>query len=144
MKKEDELMDENFVVAAAIRALETAGWTIRSHAMTNQTGVDIVAERDGRRLYVEAKGVTSSVRSSNRYGKLHTSGQMFISTAAALLKAAEMRCEFPDALIAIALPAHVGMHARIERIIPVLERAEIGVIWVESDGNVSEWNLAAL
>lgn len=137
-------MDENVVVTSVMAALKNAGWSIRNFAMTKQTGVDITAERSNQRLYIEAKGITSSVATSNRYGLIHTSGQMFISRAAALLKASELRCDYPEALVAIALPGHPGMLAQITRIQPVLEAARIGMLWIDFDETVSEWNLAVL
>jgi len=139
-----EMLNEDDVVFRTMEALKQSGWTIISFAMTKQKGVDIIAERAGQRLYVEAKGITSADEDSPCYGKLFDATQRVISTAAALLKAAEMRCEFPDAMVAIALPDHVRMRTRIERIEGVLENSRVGVLWSHLDGTVSEWNLAAL
>lgn len=48
--------DEALVVQAFCEWLHAEGWTTR----TEQMHVDIVAERDGEHLYVEAKGHTTS------------------------------------------------------------------------------------
>lgn len=136
----EAMLTENDVVDAVIVALQKSGWNIRSYATTMQQGVDIVASLGKRLLYVEAKGITSSKESSNRYGKLHNSQQMFISVAAALLKAAEMRQATPEAAVAIALPAHPTMRQRIKRIETVLEASDIAVLWVAEDWSVSVWN----
>lgn len=48
--------DEERVVKAFCAWLEREGWTVRREA----DWVDVVAERDGRRLYAEAKGRTTS------------------------------------------------------------------------------------
>lgn len=36
---------------------------------TSEPGIDIIAVRDGFTLLIEAKGETSTLRSSNRFGK---------------------------------------------------------------------------
>lgn len=136
----EAMLTENDVVDAVQAALKQRRWTIRSFATTLQQGVDIVATLGKRTLYVEAKGVTSSKNGTSRFGQIQTSSQMFISVAAALLKASELKHAEPDAAVAIALPAHRGMLQRIGRIESVLKAASIGVLWVGSDFSVSGWN----
>jgi hypothetical protein len=56
----EQLLTEDEVVAAVRGHLEGAGWVIKTWALAIEHGDDIVAEREGRRLIVEAKGEGSS------------------------------------------------------------------------------------
>jgi Holliday junction resolvase-like predicted endonuclease len=101
---ENHILNENAVVAAVVNALPREGYTVLSFATTSPLGVDIVAKHGSRRLYVEAKGVTSSKPSSSRYGKVYDRSQMFISIAAAFATTAALRSAHPYAEILIAVP----------------------------------------
>jgi len=134
------LLTENDVVESVVAELIGAGWNIVSSCDTLKAGIDVHACRGDQTLYVEAKGVTSSKSSSSRFGKLQDASQLFIQVAAALLKCAELRSAFPEAAVAIAVPAHVNMSRRIERIKAVLETCKISVIWVDVQMRVTYWN----
>ena len=134
------LLTENDVVHDVCGALSKCGWTISSFASTSQTGIDIVAARDGVDLFIEAKGITSALTSSSRYGVVQTRSQIFIQVAAALLKSAELRCMFDKANVAIAVPAHPSMRRRLEPILKALEAIRVGVFWVSEDHSVVGWN----
>jgi len=140
----ERLLNENEVVAHACCALRRARWSIIQAATTRDHGVDIIAERHGTRLYVEAKGVTSANQSSNRFGAVQTSSQIFIQVAAALLKTAELRSMYPDAQVGIAAPEHGAMRRRLGGITSVLLGARIGVLWVDVEGDVVGWNTTVL
>ena len=138
------LLNENDVVRHTCSALVRERWSIARAATTKDRGIDIVADRDGSRLYVEAKGVTSSDETSRRYGSLQTSSQIFIQVAAALLKTAELRDTDPEAEVVIAVPEHPAMRRRLGGINSVLRDARIGVLWVDADGGVAGWNTTAV
>ena len=137
-------LDENAVVMHCVAALRAAQWRVERSATTMERGIDIVAERNGARMYVEAKGVTSSKSGSNRYGMLQTSSQIFIQVSTALCTTAQLRSAEPHAEVMIAVPDHECMRRRLARIEPVLECARIGVLWVGSDGCVTPWNTSVL
>ena len=138
----DRLQTENEVIEAVKAALVKRGWKIVSFATTMQAGIDVHATHGTEVLYVEAKGNTSSKEGSNRHGLIQTGSQHFIQVAAALLKCAELRSAEPAACVAIAVPLHSRMKARIDRIEPVLRSADIAVLWVDGDGAVSARNAA--
>jgi hypothetical protein len=125
-------------------ALRKAGWNIERFADTSQSGVDVVASRGKHGLYIEAKGVTSSKELSTRFGKVQNSSQIFIQTATALLRCAELRSGNTDADVCIAIPDHDSFRKRIERIEMVLKASRIGVLWVAADSSVTGWNTTCL
>jgi len=94
--------------------------------------VDVVASRGKHGLYIEAKGVTSSKELSTRFGKVQNSSQIFIQTATALLRCAELRSGNTDADVCIAIPDHDSFRKRIERIEAVLKASRIGCRKLES------------
>src|SRR5579863_522530 len=86
------MMTENHVVAAVVSHLENSGWDILSKRSTDQRGIDVLAERQGKKLAVEAKGGTSS-KPTKRYGKPFTANQKRSHVAVALLTAAQVVSE---------------------------------------------------
>lgn len=131
------LLDENDVVSAVRADLERHGWRIVSFCTTAQTGVDIEATKESRTLLIEAKGITSSVTTSKRYGQIQTGTQIFIQIAAALLKTVELRQEHDGASVAMAIPDHPVMRKRIAKIDKMLDLLSIGIIWVGDDETVT-------
>jgi hypothetical protein len=67
-------MDENAVVNATCQRLLAQGFVISQRLSTIERGVDIIAEdlSSGCKLLVEAKGGTSSMERSARFGKPYT------------------------------------------------------------------------
>ncbi|MCY4197232.1 MAG: hypothetical protein OXD33_10005 [Rhodobacteraceae bacterium] len=81
------MLTENDVVEAVAGYLDGHGWIIIKTANTHPRGPDILATRDGTDLVIEAKGGTSSKRTSHR-DKPFTPSQMLSHVAKALDKAA--------------------------------------------------------
>ena len=75
------------VIDGVIRYLKDKGYRILSRSNVAQHGYDLVAKRDGKKLFIEAKGQTSSKPGTKRYGKEFHSGQKFDHVAKAVLKA---------------------------------------------------------
>lgn len=63
------MLTENDIVENLSKFLKLKGYTISQQLTTNQTGIDIIAENESEKLYIEAKGETSSKETSNRFGK---------------------------------------------------------------------------
>lgn len=63
------MLTENEVVNATCKEIKNEGYTINQQLSTIQKGIDIVAEKNGIKIYIEAKGGTSSKVGTNRYGK---------------------------------------------------------------------------
>ena len=81
------MLTEDDIIDAVRDHLIRHGWNIVARATATQRGYDLVAERGGRRLIVEAKGEGSSKESSARYGQSFNKGQVFDHVAKAILKA---------------------------------------------------------
>jgi hypothetical protein len=124
------MVTEDEVVEAAPGALRTAGWTITQQLTTKQTGVDVIAERHGRRLLVEAKGYTSASITSARYGKPFSPNQLWDHTAKAIYKALAVVSAGED-LAAIALPDDPKTVAIVADVQATLDALGVHVIWVE-------------
>lgn len=71
---DDLMMDENEVVMVVKLALDKQGWTT-TYALTDMRGYDVYGERNDERIFVEAKGVTTS-KSTARIGKVFNGGQL--------------------------------------------------------------------
>ncbi|HUI70764.1 MAG TPA: hypothetical protein VL354_09570 [Spirochaetia bacterium] len=128
-------LSEDQIVDAVIAYLQRAGWTIKSRSHANEHGDDIVAERNGRRLSIEAKGAGSSKPGTNRYGLVFSKGQVFDHVAKAVLKT--MRAVAQEGTIGgIALPDNEHHRSEVEKIVTVLSRLQIAVFWVLPDGQV--------
>lgn len=135
------MLTENDIVSSVCTYLEERGWTIASRCDTGQRGTDIVAERDGQRLLVEAKGGTSSKDFTNRFGKPFSPSQVSDHVANAVFTALELRSREPDSLVAVALPDDKGHRRFVDVVEPSLERLGIGAFWVSGDRVVSVWGL---
>src|SRR5574341_2644059 len=79
------------VVNAVCVELESRGYTIRQKLQTTQRGDDIHAVKQTptvRELFVEAKGETSSRKTSGRFGRPFDTAQIKTHVAEALFKTA--------------------------------------------------------
>jgi len=130
------VLTEDAVVAAACAHLEQVGWRIDSRALATQRGDDIVASRNGVTLTVEAKGAGSSKIGTSRYGREFTSSQVYISVAAAVLRALGVASQ-GSALAACAFPDNPAFRKTVGKGAVALARAGVGVFWVAEDGPVS-------
>lgn len=123
------MVTEDDVVHAAAAALREAGWTITQQLTTKQTGVDLIAERNGQRLMVEAKGYTSASTTSARFGKPFSSNQLLDHTAKAIYKALAVASAGHD-LAGIALPDDRRTLDLVAAVRPALDEVGVHVIWV--------------
>ena len=71
------VLTEDQVIDAVRDYLVRRSWRIVARATAVQRGDDLVAEREGERLVVEAKGAGSSKVGTARYGKTFNKGQVF-------------------------------------------------------------------
>jgi hypothetical protein len=144
------MLYEANVVNAVCDVLESKGYRIERKAGTRQQGYDIIAVKGtpiSRRLYIEAKGETSSDPNSARYGDAFDDNQIRTHVARALSKATEALSEptgSEELRAGIAFPDTEGHHRTVDRIQPILNRLEIAVFWVYQDDRVeiiSDWEL---
>lgn len=94
-----------------------------------------------QRIIVEAKGETSSKSHTKRFGKPFSAGQVFDHVGKAVLKALRVASS-GEARAAVAFPDNPHHRREIEQVRPAVERAGIGVFWVQShdDGRRAEFD----
>lgn len=130
------MLNENDVVEVVCTRLAQDGWLIESRCGTTMRGVDVIAARSGQRLFVEAKGATSSKEGTRRYKKGFTSSQAKTHVAVAMHKAMTL-LEFRqvDDLVAVALPDDSNHNRHVAPIASALKSMEISIMWVDDLGN---------
>jgi len=135
-------MDENDVIAAVCPYLERQGYRIIHQCTTTQHGVDIIAERtdSGKKMYVEAKGGTSSRAGSARYGKPYTRNQIFDRVSKGVFTGLQMRQEHPKPdEIVLAFPELKSVHDYLDSVHALLKQLEIIVVLVRDDNQVMRY-----
>ncbi|MCW5776671.1 MAG: hypothetical protein KIS87_09555 [Phycisphaeraceae bacterium] len=126
---------EGNMQAALIAWLVDEGWAIRSAADTasRAAGNDVVAEREGRTLWVTVKGYPRAT------GRTNPSTQARRWFSHAVFDAVRYRDESPTALIGIALPdgktTYLGLAKRIRWLRTTLSLA---MYWIDRAGAVRE------
>jgi hypothetical protein len=131
----EQLLAEDEVVAAVRGHLEGAGWVIKTWALAIEHGDDIVAEREGRRLIVEAKGEGSSKTGSHRFGNPFSRSQVGSHVPRAIYKALRALAENAEA--GVAFPDTPLHRAFVGAVQPVTSHLGISVFWVDRPGSVS-------
>jgi hypothetical protein len=128
------MLTENDVVNHVEDYLIANGYKILKKATTNQKGIDIIAVKSNRQLYVEAKGATSSKSTSKRFGKPFSNSQVSTHIAMGVLYAMLNRNAEID--FAFALPNNDDHTKMIERIAPSLKILGVKVYFVSNNGEV--------
>jgi hypothetical protein len=134
---------EGNVQAAIVRHLAAESWNIRRVADTvsRERGVDVEADRDGKRLLVEVKGYPSTTYASGqRAGETKRTSPPLQARAYfshALLAGILMRDDHDDARVALAFPAIETYVTLAERTASTLAAAGIEVWLVAESGEVS-------
>lgn len=70
------MLTEDDVIAAVCNKLREMDFDIEQALITFEKGIDIIAFKGDYRLFIEAKGETSSKRFSSRYGKPFNQNQI--------------------------------------------------------------------
>ena len=137
------MLFESEVIDAVCDKLESLGYKIQQKLQTNQQGDDIVAEKSGIsqcRIFIEAKGETSSRKTSERFGRPFDSAQVRVHVAEAFYKAAQVLSVETNKeyvmISGIALP-NTQLHQNcVKNIQSVLDRLNIVVLWVHENKTV--------
>lgn len=137
------MLTENDVIDAVCAELSRHGWIIKSTATTRQRGDDIVAQKDGRTLIVEAKGATSSKPGSARHGVEFNGGQVHSHVAVAVLRALRV-ASIGVARAGLAFPDNLHHRRELESVKPALDQLGITVFWVGSVHSVKVQTAVAL
>lgn len=90
-------IDENAIVRAVSARLMSLGCEIISQLTSADRGIDVIARNydPPEMYYVEAKGGTSTVPTSRRYGKPYTKSQIFDRAAKGVFTCVTLRAKFP-------------------------------------------------
>ena len=132
------MLTENDIINAVSDYLLKAGYQILRVSNTRQKGHDIIAERQGAKIFVEAKGETSSKEYTNRFGKPFNSAQIRVHVAESLYKAIATKQANPNAKVAIAFPATRTHKQLMENVFKIIHMLEIQIFFVNQDKSVNE------
>jgi len=131
------MITEDEVVRAVSEYLEGRGWHITQSLRTTQKGIDLCAVKSTEQLLIEAKGGTSNLRSSARFGKPFSGAQAKDHIGAALWKVGQLLTSYPNAKIAIALPEDAYHRRYAAEIDSLLKMCQIDIYWVNASLAVS-------
>src|SRR5688572_28105246 len=129
------MLTEFQVISAVCAFLDRKGFRITQKLPETQRGIDIRAiARDGREVGIEAKGETSSMQHSARYGKVFSPGQVFDHVAKAMYTAA---CYSANGMLSgVAFPGNESHVKQVAPIAHAFRTLEIEVFWVLPDATV--------
>ncbi|WP_379159401.1 hypothetical protein [Paenibacillus sp. sgz5001063] len=132
------MITENDVIRAVCLKLDKHGFSIQQSLNTLEKGIDVIARRNDFILYLEAKGETSALITSKRYGKPFNQNQIVDHVAKALLSVSKILTTRTDDNfgIAIALPDNLGHRKVIREIEHAIKLLDITMFWVAADGSV--------
>lgn len=139
METVDIFLNEDQVVDATVRYLRRQGYKILKVATTRDKGPDIISEKNGRQLWVEAKGDTSARVGSPRFGQQFNRSQAFDHCAKAFyvaVKNSQLKDGGRRVQTALALPDNDINHERIDPIAGAMKKLDILMFWVSSSGRV--------
>lgn len=136
------MLYENDVVNSVSNFLKLQGFQVKQQLTSLEKGDDIIAFCPQRQIHIhiEAKGETSAVLTSKRYGKPFCATQVRDHVANAFYRAAKMYSDNPNCFVGIALPKNEDHLKVVNDILPVLKKLSIEVFWVDSAFQVSTFN----
>ncbi|WP_375324048.1 hypothetical protein [Flagellimonas sp. GZD32] len=127
------MLTENEIVEKVADFLESRGYLIKQRLTTNQQGIDLIAESQNEKLYIEAKGETSALKTSSRYGQPFNRSQVKSHIGLALWATMKVISSEPagkKTKAGIALPDNKEHRKVIEIIYPALKKLGIKLFWV--------------
>ena len=138
------MLFESDVISSVCDYLKKNNFKIIQQLNENQKGDDIIAiNNQNQKIYIEAKGETSSKKGSNRFGQEFNSSQKKVHVSQALYRAIKMK-ETNNSLSGIAFPETKGHLLLIEPIKNTLQKIGIEVFWVKNDGTVRVENFTQI
>ena len=138
---------ENHIVESVSQYLKNNGFELKQQLLSTEKGDDIIAVHNKTKtnIFIEAKGETSAVVTSKRYGKPFSKSQVKDHVANAFYRAAKMLDENGDScLVGIALPQNSDHQDVVHAIQKSLKKMKIEVFWVNSNREVvvaNHWNI---
>ena len=138
--EEDSMLTENDVVRFVSAYLQKNGYVINHALTTKQRGIDIEATHQERgRCFVEAKGATSSIKGSRRYGLEFNKSQIKTHIGVALLQSFQTLQQNESPEVIIALPNNADHRAVIDSIRTPIKNAGIYVYLVNDSGSIEQY-----
>lgn len=101
-------LTENQTVKILIKHLESQGWFIESYCLGQTKGYDIVASKDGKKMFVEVKGARADDESPTKRREFFNSGQLKTHLGKAIIKVIETKHSHPSAIVALALSNRIN------------------------------------
>lgn len=129
-------LTENEVVRYLSEYLKRNDWSIVSFCLGQTHGVDIVAEKEGQVLLIEAKGARANDIALTKKREKFNAGQIKSHYGVAIIKAIELKKKNPSAIIAIAQPLDMDIKKAIGDIASEIEKLGIKHIWVEGENSI--------
>ncbi|MGY0565417.1 MAG: restriction endonuclease [Paraglaciecola chathamensis] len=134
------MLTENDVVNYVCEYLLNNNYQIEQKLTTSQTGVDIIAQKkNGQKIYVEAKGATSSKKSSSRFGKEFNSSQVKSHVGVALVATFKLKHQYQNAEVVIALPGNETHKNLIFSMKEPLLKSGVSIFFVNESGTVEKY-----
>ena len=132
-------MDENEVVETIARYLENQGYILKQKLTTKEKGIDIIGShpKEGQ-ILVEAKGGTSTLENSARYGKTYTKSQVFDRVAKGFYTVTKIREKNRNSTVALAVPKTDWFEEYLGSIRKSLSALGIKVLLVSEKKSVEE------
>ncbi|MBU5312141.1 hypothetical protein KQI38_08895 [Tissierella carlieri] len=135
------MLTEDQVIGYFCDYLIANGYEVRQALSTKEKGIDVIAEKDGMNIKAEAKGATSALTTSNRYGIEFSKNQVRNHVSVGLSMISKLMTKDNDYNIdyAFVLPDNNNHINEIESIRLVIRRLCIKVFFVNEDGGVREF-----
>lgn len=133
---------EDEVVLMVMEWLKENGWKIISYCLGHERGYDIVAQKETKKIIIEAKGARANINSPIKKRIHFDSGQLKDHLGKAIVKSLETKAENKDSIIAIAHPDEPYVRKVCEKTLNQLLEIDIITIWanknkVESNRNIN-------
>lgn len=126
------MITENEVVDMVISKLQELDFKIISSCDTRTKGIDIVAEKNNRKILIEAKGGTTS-KKSTKEGRPFDRNQAKTHISVAIFKLLQLKEQNKDALLAMALPYEKDHFEFISSIKTSIDELEIIIFWCDKE-----------
>jgi len=134
------VLTENDVVKYVCEYLQDNDYRIEQKLTTSQTGVDIIAQnQNGQKIYIEAKGATSSKKSSSRFGKEFNTSQVKSHIGVALVATFKLKQQFQNAEVVIALPGNDTHKNLISSMREPLLKSGVSIFFVHENGTLEKY-----
>ncbi|MGI8619509.1 MAG: hypothetical protein ACR2L6_10535 [Gemmatimonadaceae bacterium] len=130
------MLKESDVIAAVCQFLKRHDCQIEKHCAETERGDDIVGRfaNRGARVVIEAKGETSSMAHTSRFGKPFSGSQTRDHVANAFYRAAQNVDR--STLSGVAFPKNSSHLAYADKVATSMKKLEIEVFWVLPDRTV--------